>query len=119
MEHMMNMPTKKRRANLNIDWKQLIDECLTSGQKISEFCRERKIPESGFYMWRNRLFPKNKSISQKRQRNLFSPVQLDLPQNISRNLGSLILIYPNGCQLKISEPFDPVMIRTVNQLMGL
>lgn len=112
--------SKKRKTLREADWKNLIDEWLKSGKKISDFCQEKKIAKSGFYMQRNRFYPDlaKKQLDPKQQSTLFIPVPLE--RNVTGDIGGgLTLIYPNGCQLRIAGHLDISAIKILNNLMGI
>jgi transposase-like protein len=45
----------RRDARLEARWRGLVEEHVSSGLGVREFCRRRKITESAFYFWRGEL----------------------------------------------------------------
>ena len=46
---------RQRRPEAWAKWRRLISEHDGSGQSIAGFCRDRGVPVSQFFAWRNRL----------------------------------------------------------------
>lgn len=107
-----------RRANA---WKALIEEWQQSNKSILDFCREKKIAASGFYTWRNRLLshlkPQRKN-DPKVQSTLFVPVAVKASKTLFTPK-ELILTYPNGCQLRITDTVEPAILKALNHAMGV
>ncbi len=104
-------------------WMHLISEWQESGEPILSFCKERKLPISSFYQWRNRLypdFPKRgyKKVKTKAIAPLFVPVEVKLDKG-KANTEETVLYYPNGCHLRLGKYFDLEMITKINQAMGV
>ena len=99
-------------------WKKVIEDWLSSGQNINDFCQSQKITVSGFYMWRNRLFPELKKRPRKprkpnQKQTALVPVRLiDTPEQ------SLRLNLPNGCWVSLPRDFDVVALNKLMQALG-
>jgi transposase-like protein len=46
---------KKRREQAWTKWRKLVSEQSKSGQSVAVFCRQRKLCDPQFYVWRKRL----------------------------------------------------------------
>jgi hypothetical protein len=114
-EHIMN--TTKRIFRRKKDWKALIEEWLKSGKSADIFCKGKKITTSGFYTWRKRLYPAmaTRQVKPKSPANLFVPVELATLEPVK----GLVLTYPNGCQLQITNTIDTGVLQMLNQAMGI
>lgn len=108
---------QKRIFRRESDWKALIEEWRQSGKKLSIFCKEKKIAESGFYTWRNRFYPKTTNTRVKaKSSNLFVPITVSGSEKTDKGF---ILTYPNGCQLQITGSFNIELLHKLNQVMGV
>jgi hypothetical protein len=116
---MSEEPIKKIRRTPR-QWKALINEWKDSGKKVAEFCREKGVQYSGFYAWRSKLYPEfdKKLTKSQAAPDLFIPVVLT-EADVPHTQHSLILCYPNGCQLKLSSQFDVSILRLLNSAMGV
>jgi hypothetical protein len=113
------------------DWKNLVQEWLTSGQSVTSFCNERKLIHATFYYWRAKFDLAYKSAKGKLQRvnafahaeSKFVPVQLqnenDALKQKDEQIQDIIFYYPNGCYLRLKEGFSLKILRTLNEVMGV
>ena len=108
--------TKRRRPYHHYDWKALIEEWSQSGKTPLIFCREKKIAISGFYTWRNRLFPEG--INSKVSTPAFLPVQVEKPSYEPPSKG-LVITYPNGCKVEFHDIAGLKLLGLLNQAMGV
>lgn len=101
-------------------WLEILNEGLSSGMQITDYCKEKKIGTASFYQWRNRLLPdypkrnihRNKKAAD--NKNLFVPIKLETSE-IKRTtpVEHITLHYPNGCYLRLSEHFDPEVLKSL------
>lgn len=107
---------------------EIYNEYLESGLTVRGFCANQNMKESLFYYWQNKLrnqlppkkgfvpvvFDKGESFRplqslskmQNRPKNIPSP-------EITNQTFSCEIIYPNGVCLKLNNPSDPQMLRSL------
>lgn len=111
-------PTRKKNPRCHrYDWNALIKEWAVSGKSPLFFCREKKIAPSGFYTWRNRLFPEG--TEPKSPSMAFVPVKVEPTINKEAYLKGVTLTYPNGCKVQFHEAVELKLLAVLNQAMGV
>lgn len=93
----------KRGGRAARKWQRLIDGQRESGMSVKAYCRKKKVPDSGFYIWRKRLSDRN--IPE----NGF--IQLPAPKAITPP--AFEIQTPNGYSLKISSGLDEDLLTRV------
>ena len=112
------MKLNKSREEREQHWKAIIEDWQSSGKTIKDFCKTNKITVSGFYQWRNRLYPELKKRHRRTRKSnqiqsALVPVQiLDTPSQ------SLRLNLPNGCWVTLPQDFDVVALNKLMQALG-
>lgn len=107
-------------------WQAIIDEHRESGLGVAAFCRQKAIPTSSFYGWRQKLFgtaPSRAAKSAGQRRTAFVPVRVTAtgangPGSTSASPAShrgepLELCLPGGRRLLLRSGFDPALLRQV------
>ena len=83
---------------------------------------------SCFYQWRNRLLPEHskhnesKGIVDKQPLigQFFVPVEVSSDsETLKGSTQGVTLHYPNGCYLHFKDDFDSIMLKKLNQAMGV
>ena len=105
-------------------WRAIIDEQARSGLGVAAFCRQKAIPTSSFYGWRQKLCgtaPSSVAGSTEQRRNAFVPVkvtaagargpELALAAPASHRDEPLELCLPGGRRLLLRSGFDPALLR--------
>lgn len=108
------MDSNQKQGNREQYWRKIIESWRTSGDAISDYCKKKQLSVSGFYNWRNRLFPELKAGYKKPRQSTFKQTTLAPVQIIDRPSPSLKLNLPNGCWISLARDFDEV---TLNKLM--
>lgn len=107
----------KRNAQKESYWRKLVKRQESSGLSIRKFCAAHRISEPSFYAWRRELSlsdreavatKSRKSSSQPaKDASAFVPLRLiDLP-------GTLEVIHPLGCQVRITGSLNAAMLKQV------
>ena len=105
-------------------WRAILDEHRQSGLGVAAFCRQKAIPTSSFYGWRQKLGGTSRSSlakSAERRRAAFVPVRVTAAganglQSTSASPAShrgepLELCLPGGRRLLLRSGFDPALLR--------
>jgi hypothetical protein len=105
-------------------WQAIIAEHRGSGLGVAAFCRQKAIPTSSFYGWRQKLGGTSRSSlakSAERRRAAFVPVRVTAAganglQSTSASPAShrgepLELCLPGGRRLLLRSGFDPALLR--------
>jgi len=88
-------------------WQKLIEGQRESGMSVKAYCRKKRIPDSGFYVWRKRLLGKNTP------ENGF--IQLAPAKAIKPLLFEIQT--PNGYSLKINSAMDEDVLSRVIRIL--
>lgn len=80
-------------------WHGVLERWQQSGLSVSQFCREHRISESGFYTWRKKLSPVPPAPETNRDMNA-SFVRVDIPHSTQR---PMTLELATGHRLQISD----------------
>ena len=72
--------TYRTREQARTYWQEVFSRWQQSGLSVTQFCRDQKIPESGFYTWRKKLSIKHSAPEPRSSKPSESPfVQVDMP----------------------------------------
>jgi hypothetical protein len=105
-------------------WRAIIEEHRGSGLGVAAFCRQKSIPTSSFYGWRQKLCGRAQSHTAKsaeQRRGRFVPVKVSAAGAGGRGFASaslasgrdepLELCLPGGRRLLLRSGFDPALLR--------
>jgi hypothetical protein len=105
-------------------WQAIIDEHRESGLGVAAFCRQKEIPSSSFYGWRQKLCgPAQSSVASSagRGRRAFVPVRVTAAvaggmKSVSASPAgdcgeALELCLPGERRLLLRSGFDPALLR--------
>lgn len=93
-------------------WADVIAAQESSGQTVRGFCRERRIGEHSFYVWRKRL-----------RRSGSKPVKFALVETKAASAEkaagvAMEIDLADGTRLRVSNGADPSTVRAVWELLG-
>jgi hypothetical protein len=103
---------KKQDESKQRYWQATIREAARSGGSIREFCRQRKLKESQFYWWQQRLKAKRQAAKRPKQaagQASFALVS-DEPGTVDAGIELLLC---GGRRLRIARGVDEQTLRTV------
>ena len=112
------MSRKKRDLEKERYWRSTIREAARSGMSIREFCRRRRVKESGFYWWQRKL--KERGHRQVRDKaptgeeGTFALVS-DNPEELEAGIE---LVLADGRRLRIGKGVDEETLRKVLAAVG-
>ena len=94
----------RTREQARTYWQDVLNRWQQSGLSVPQFCRDQKIPESGFYTWRKKLSKTHSTIEPRSSKLSESPfVQVDMP---SATYSQLTLELASGHTLHIAGQVD-------------
>lgn len=93
-------------------WRRQINDWAQGDQTISGFCRERRLTESAFHLWRRLLGLKTKRRHTGRKKSHLSSPRL-VPISIAAMRTSALTLEVNGATLHIESGVDEDLLRTV------
>lgn len=95
-------------------WRTLIAEAARGGTSIREFCRQRRITEPQFYVWRARLNGKAHGAARRRAMAAGKAATFALVSEAPGELDAGIeLVLSDGRRLRIRRGVDEATLRTV------
>lgn len=115
------MDRRRADAGKREQWRKLVADAARSGTSIREYCRQRRVTEAQFYMWRARLNGKAQGVA--RRRALASgPGTTSTFALVSETAGELDagieLVLADGCRVRIRRGVDEATLRTVLTAVG-
>ena len=100
-------------------WRKLIAEAARSGTSIREFCRQRRVTEPQFYVWRARLNGKVHGAARRRAIAAGKTATFALVSDAPGELDAGIeLVLADGRRVRIRRGVDEATLRTVLAAMG-
>lgn len=100
-------------------WRKLIAEAARSGTSVREFCRQRRITEPQFYVWRARLKGKAQGVARRRALAAGKAATFALVSDSPGTLDAGIeLVLADGRRVRISRGVDEATLRTVLAAVG-
>jgi hypothetical protein len=90
-------------------WRRLIEEQKKSGQSVTDYCRQRRIPVSQFYWWQRQLRQRDGEA----QPRPASDRQRFIPVRLPAVLPVVEVVHPGGCVVRLPIGLDPQVLRAV------
>ena len=107
---------RKKGTETELRWRDIVHRQAGSGLSIREFCAKEGISQPSFYAWRRKLGKQdgNGTRSRKSKRRV---EELGggafIPLKLLDSAGTLEVIHPLGCQIRISGSVNAVALRQV------
>jgi hypothetical protein len=100
-------------------WRKLIAEAARCGTSIREFCRQRRVTEPQFYVWRARLNGKVHGAARRRAMTASKSATFALVSDAPGALDAGIeLVLADGRRVRIGRGVDEATLRTVLSAVG-
>lgn len=109
---------RKKSAERELHWREILDRQAASGLSIGAFCREARISQPSFYAWRKKLRERENDGAQGRasMRRQEEPGTgpAFIPLKLRDSASSLEVIHPLGYRVRVS---GEVNIRALRQVL--
>ena len=98
---------RRRRADREQFWRDLIGRQQRSGQSIREFCDSEGVSQPSFFSWRKRL-----RLHCGQAGSRFLPVQIEMPRSLTSG-GRIEIVLDGGQRVRVEPGFDAQALRDV------
>ena len=106
---MKDTTSEPKKAERSEYWREQIAEHERSGLSVPEFCKERRIVEQSFYVWRKRLREQGPMR--------FALVETAPAEREPRMEAGLELVLARGERLRIGAGADLMLLRRVLEVL--
>lgn len=106
----------KRSREKESFWRKLVRRQASSGLSIRKFCDQEGVSEASFYAWRRELSKRDEAASPRPAPASAEPADgaaSFVPLALIDGPGTLEIVHPLGCRIRITGQIDEVALRQV------
>jgi hypothetical protein len=107
---------RKKSTEKELRWRDIMDRQADSGLSIRRFCANEGISQPSFYAWRRKIREQNGTDTRPRKssRRMDEPGSAAfIPLKLLDSAGTLEVIHPLGCQVRISGVVNTIALKQV------
>ncbi len=109
---------RKRSAEKESQWQDLVDRQAESGLSVRAFCEQEGVSEKSLYFWRRELPRRKRRKRQFARGKSSTTTAIDfIPVQVSGLAAGMELVHPLGYQIRIDGRVDPVMLRQLLDIL--
>jgi Transposase len=123
----------RRSVQKEAHWREVIARQVASGVSVRRFCADEGIAEASFYAWRRELAlrdreppaasqvleARSRQTGTRGTRSLATPPHPGgefIPLRLIEDPGTLEVVHPGGCRVRIGGPVDAATLRQVLEI---